>query len=210
MVGFESWESYFYPHPNAGTLRNLPGILDPNELTQFEYTAVAARQRLLAMNPELVAGDFDAEHVRALHRYLFQDVYEWAGEYRTQNISKGMAARDFADVNSGEIDLYLADVYQRATSIDWAHLDHAEFAGAAAVVFALLNQAHPFREGNGRMSKVFMSQLAERSRFRLDYTRVSPEAWNNAAELSRPDRGSYKVVPDMLVPVFRHLALPRD
>lgn len=210
MVGFDSWESYFYPHPHAGTLRNLPGILDPNELTQFEYTAVAARQRLLVMHPELVTGTFDAAHVRALHRYLFQDVYEWAGEYRTHNISKGMAARDFADVNSGEIDLYLADVHQRASSTKWANLDHAEFADVAAVVFALLNQAHPFREGNGRMSKVFMSQLAERSRFCLDYTRASPEAWNNAAELSRPDRGSYDVMPDMLVPVFRHLAVPRD
>lgn len=207
MAGFDSWESYFYP--GSGTLRNIPGILDANELTQFEYTAVAARQRLLSLNPELATGSFDAAHVRALHRYLFQDVYEWAGEYRTQNISKGMAARDFADVNSGEIDLYLADVHQRASSIDWASLDHAEFAVASAVVFALLNQAHPFREGNGRMSKVFMSQLSELSRFRLDYTQVSPEAWNNAAELSRPDRGSYEVVPDMLVPVFRHLALPR-
>jgi cell filamentation protein len=58
---------------------------------------------------------------------------------------------------------------------EWESLDRESFAARAAAVFALLNQAHPFREGNGRMSKVFMEQVAERSRFTLDFTRVTPE-----------------------------------
>ena len=51
---------------------------------------------------------FDAEHLRAIHRYLFQDVFEWAGHYRSMNMSKNMSS--FADVHSGEVDQYLDDV----------------------------------------------------------------------------------------------------
>ncbi len=135
MGAFDSWESYFYPPPHADTLRNLPGILDPRELAQFEYTAVAARQRLLAMDPSLANGLFDAAHVRRLHRYLFQDMYEWAGDCRTQN----MAARDFADVTTGEIDAYLTDVHRVVSATDWRRLGYEAFAERAALVFALLN-----------------------------------------------------------------------
>ncbi|MFD0760412.1 Fic family protein [Arthrobacter ulcerisalmonis] len=45
-------------------------------------------------------------------------------------------------------------------------------------MFAYVNQAHPFREGNGRTSKVFMAHVAEQSPYRFDFARVSPEQWN--------------------------------
>ncbi|WP_199176320.1 Fic family protein [Actinomyces qiguomingii] len=88
-------------------------------------------------------------------------------------------------------------------------LDRDGFARAGAEVFAYLNQAHPFREGNGRTSKVFMKHVAERSRFTLDFSRVSPEVWNQANMLSGPDLGRYEPVPDSLVPIFRVIAQPR-
>ncbi|MFD7046007.1 Fic family protein [Rhodococcus jostii] len=59
-------------------------------------------------------------------------------------------------------------------SADWDNLDREEFAQRVAVVFAYLNQAHPFREGNGRTAKVFMDHVAEQSRFEFDYTRIPP------------------------------------
>jgi cell filamentation protein len=68
-------------------------------------------------------------------------------------------------------------------------------------VFAYLNQAHPFREGNGRTSKVFMEEVAEQSRFTLDFSRVAPDQWNQASMLSRPDLLAYEPVPNSLVPV---------
>lgn len=54
-----------------------------------------------------------------------------------------------------------------------------------------------------------MAHVAERSRFVLDYSRVSPEQWNQASMLSRPDMLAYEPVPDSLVPVFEHIALER-
>lgn len=209
MTGFDAWESYFYPPPDDATMRNVENIRDVAELRVFENGAVAERQRELNADPYLIAHAYDAEHLRAIHRYLFQDVYEWAGEYRTQNMSKGRAMRGFADVAMGEIDRYLADAQRLVQQADWGQLDREQFGSAAATVFAHVNQAHPFREGNGRTSKVFMEHVAQQSGFTLDYARVSPQAWNQASELSGPDLGRYEVVPDSLVPVFRHIAVER-
>jgi len=77
------------------------------------------------------------------------------------------------------------------------------------MVFAYLNQAHPFREGNGRTAKVFIEHVAERSRFTLDYDRVSPAEWNEASKWSGPDLMAYEPQPGDLVKVFRAIAADR-
>lgn len=209
MATFDTWESYFYPPPDDATMRNVQDIRDPQALQVFEYGATALRQKQLYMDPSIVARTYDAAHVRSIHRHLFQDVYEWAGEYRTQNMTKVGRVRGFADVTAGEVDRYLADVHRLVERTDWAHLDRPEFGRAAAEVFAHLNQAHPFREGNGRTSKVFMEHVAQQSRYTLDFGLVDDKQWNMASELSRPDVGSYAVVPASLEPVFEGIAVDR-
>ncbi|QWW19459.1 Fic family protein [Schaalia sp. 19OD2882] len=187
-------------------MRNLEGIRDPLALQAFEYGAVAWRHRQLRSDPSIVERTFDAEHVRAIHQYLFQDVYEWAGQYRSVNMTKSLSS--FADVHTGQIDRYLSDVHCLVGAADWAGLDRDAFARASAEVFSYLNQAHPFREGNGRTSKVFMEHVAELSEFSLDFAQVSPQVWNQASMLSGPDLGRYEPVPDSLVPVFQAIARP--
>src|SRR5690606_39098209 len=166
------------------------------------------RQRELLAGEVAIARTYDAAHVRAIHRHLFQDVYEWAGQYRTVNMAKGVG-RGFADVATGEIDRYLADVQRPVRGTEWSRLEREEFGARAATVFAYLNQAHPFREGNGRTAKVFMEHVAQQSRFTLRYERVPPEMWNQASMLSRPDMFAYEPEPASLVPVFRHIAVER-
>lgn len=210
---FDSWESYFYPETydariGQGVMRNLLGWRDRDALSGYEYRMTGVRQRQLVAQPDLVAHTFDAAHVRAIHRYLFQDVYEWAGQYRTVNMSKGFG-RGFGDVDTGEVDRYLADVRRLVERTPWAGLNRQEFGEQAATVFAYLNQAHPFREGNGRTSKVFMEHVSQLSGYTLDFDRVTPVEWNKASEFSRPDLDSYEPVPDSLVPVFQHLAVER-
>lgn len=99
MTVFDTWESYFYPPPDDKTLRNLVGIRDPQALEQYEYRETRKRGEQLKADPSLIEHTYDADHVRAIHRYLFQDVYEWAGDYRTQNMFKGGRFVPFASVN---------------------------------------------------------------------------------------------------------------
>jgi cell filamentation protein len=190
-------------------MRNLFDERDRAVLRAREYIESGGRWQELKADPTLVDHTFDSAHVRAIHKHLFQDVYEWAGEYRTQNMQKQGTMRSFADVRTGEVDRYLADVHRLVEGTEWGGLDRNEFATAAANVFAHLNQAHPFREGNGRSSKVLMEHLAMRSRFELHFDRVEPAWWNNASEFSRPDLDKYEPVPDSLVPVFKVMAVER-
>ncbi|MCL2091811.1 MAG: Fic family protein [Micrococcales bacterium] len=208
-AGAGAWESYFYPDTydpatQEGTLRNLFEERDARVLKRLEYVETAERQRELLAGEASVEATYDAAHVRAVHRHLFGDVYEWAGQYRTVAITKGTPG-GFAATD--QIDRYLADVHRLACQTAWWALDRDEVAEQAAAVFAYLNHAHPFREGNGRTAKVFMTYLVRQSRFALDFTRVSPQEWNAASRDSGPDLGSYDPVPDSLVPVFARLVV---
>ncbi len=211
MATFDTWESYFYPETinpltGSGTLRNLAEIRDPEMLRKYEYTATASRQRQLVTDPSLVSRTYDADHLQAIHGYLFQDVYKWAGQYRSVDMMKGRS--QFAEV-AGGIDRYLEDVHNLVESTPWQELDHDQFATQSATVFAYLNQGHPFREGNGRTSKVFMNHVAEQSPYKLDFSQVTPDIWNQASMLSGPDLGKYEPMPDPLIPVFRAVSVQR-
>lgn len=209
----ELWSSYFYPETYdaataQGTLRNLLGERDAMVLAGLEYGITSRRQRQLLSGDIAIPRTYDAEHVRAIHRHLLQDLYDWAGEYRTVDIFKG-TPRGFADVQGGEIGRYLGDVQKLVVSTAWAGLGREEFAERAATAFAYLNQVHPFREGNGRTSKVFMAQVAELSNYDFDYSRVSPEGWNEASKWSGPDLFAYPPHPASLVPVFLVMTVDR-
>lgn len=204
---FDTWESYLYPGTN--TLRNRFDERDASVLHAKEYHRASLREYQLRIGAVELPHTYDAEHLRNIHRHLFQDVYDWAGEYRTVNMMKPGAARGFADAGSGEVDRYLSDAARIVQRVDWPSLNRDDFGAAIADVYAHVNQAHPFREGNGRSTKLYLEHVAERSPFQLEYDKVPRDVWNRAAELSRPDLGSYKVVPASVVPVFRHIATER-
>jgi cell filamentation protein len=76
-----------YIDPESGVLKNRLGITDEASLEAAEADFVAERSRELSQTP--LKGRFDLAHLQAMHRHLFGDVYDWAGELRTVDISKG-------------------------------------------------------------------------------------------------------------------------
>lgn len=213
MSPFDTWESYFYPEtfdPATGesTLRNLYQERDAQVLKAREYTQVARRAAEISAGIVQIPQTFDAEHLKAIHRHLFQDVYEWAGEYRTVDITKGMTA--FASANDGSIDRRLSNVQDLVARASWSELEQTVFVENASAVFAELNQAHPFREGNGRSTKVFMELLADTTPFELNWQAVPAPLWNQASEFSGPDLGAWQTHPDELHEVFGHIVAPRQ
>lgn len=217
---YPTWESYFYPETynpltRDGTLVNLLGERDREVLQHYEYVRSAARQTQLELGDPQIARTYDATHLRAIHRHLFQDVYPWAGEFRglgARTLAKQDEAsgrlHEFAELN--QIDRYLGDAHNVIARTDWPTLaDVGSFAAAIAHVFGYLNQAHPFREGNGRTTKVFLQQVAELSPFRIpSYAPVAPSVWNNRSALAGPDLGDYEPQPESMIEVFAVLARP--
>jgi cell filamentation protein len=84
----ESNDPYIYP--GTRVLKNKAGLRDAESLKQHEYERSKIRIGQLHKNP--VPGKFDLAHLQAIHAYIFQDVYEWAGQVRTINIMKGDTA----------------------------------------------------------------------------------------------------------------------
>src|ERR1700733_1283151 len=75
-----------YLYPGTNVLKNLRGLTDPKQLARFE--ARRTHQRIAELIDTPMPRSFDVAHLKVIHRYIFQDVYEWAGQFRTVNISK--------------------------------------------------------------------------------------------------------------------------
>ena len=165
MSRYHRSDSYVYP--DTGVLRNKADIRDQAALDAFEADATAVRMLELLDNP--IQGVFDLKHLCAIHRYLFQDVYDWAGEIRTVDISRG----DSRFANFGLIEGYLdqqlrglaAENFLRGTEPD-------RFVAQLAHYMGEINAAHPFREGNGRVQRLFCAQLADQAGYFIDFGTV--------------------------------------
>lgn len=140
----------------TGVLKNRFRIRDEATLEATEADLVAARSRILALKP--LKGPFDLAHLQAIHRYLFGDVHEWAGKLRTVDISKGN--NSFA--HHAHIATAANAIFQQlANEKHLANLDPDAFSHRAAYYLGELNALHPFREGNGRALRAFLSHLAK-------------------------------------------------
>jgi len=80
------WDSR-YCYPNCNVLINKLGITNADELRVAEREITALQLAVAQIEP--IPGRFDLTHLQAIHRYLFSDIFEWAGEVRWVNISKG-------------------------------------------------------------------------------------------------------------------------
>ena len=85
MAKYEGQDHYL--DAETGVLKNRLGIGDENELTKAEASLVACREFQLFKKP--IRGLFDRDHLKAIHKHLFQDVYEWAGQLRDIDLIKG-------------------------------------------------------------------------------------------------------------------------
>lgn len=165
MSRYDAVDDYVYP--GTTVLRNKAGIQDQTALDAFEADATAVRMLELLEQP--LEGRFDFAHLCAIHRHLFQDVYEWAGEIRTVDISRDTSR--FA--NMALIERYLGGVLGRLPVENWLRgLQPEPFVARLAHYMGEINATHPFREGNGRTQRVFCALLAEQAGYFIDFESV--------------------------------------
>jgi cell filamentation protein len=165
-----------YLDPASGILRNNFGLTNQEALDRAEANSVLVRSTLLQLNP--LSGDFDSEHLKQIHSQLFQDVYDWAGQFRTIPLGKAdYIPSQFIRFTPPElIEAELDEVFlQLAEDHYLAGLQRKEFARKAAALLSEINRIHPFREGNGRTQRHFVRQLAESLGYKLRFDLVSKE-----------------------------------
>ncbi len=168
-----------YVYPGTTVLKNIPGIRNQEILDRFEADRVGQRSLELIERP--LSGLFDIEHLQGIHRYLFQDVYEWAGDFRTVDIAKGNSY--FAHVPY--IESTLKGLFgELSEERHLRGLNQERFASRLAQTLGTLNAVHAFREGNGRAQREFVRELAYKNSYWIDWSKVSREELYQASDAS--------------------------
>ncbi|CDT07742.1 Fic/DOC family protein [Vibrio coralliirubri] len=160
-------------YPDTSIFVNLLGVKTSKEMKEKEGGITFLRTLELLQKPELISQTFDFSHLRAIHKYLFQDIYSWAGKPRSYDVKKGNDLFTPSDC----LMKYESQVFQR--SIDFLQRTEKpskeDAAKQLASCLGIINIYHPFPEGNGRTQRVFISCLAAVFDFSVDWDKV--HAW---------------------------------
>ena len=140
---YESRNS-IYCYKDTNVLINKLNIKDQDKLNKKDSNISAVKMFELRQNKSI--GNFDIKHFISIHKYIFEDLYEFAGLFRTENIAKGNFS--FAEWN------YIEDELNRilkelAEEEYLQNLSKKDLANRLAYYMSELNVLHPFREGNG-------------------------------------------------------------
>lgn len=165
-----------YEYPGTHVLRNKFNIMDENGLSKVER--MMSLSRSIELREQGVTGQFDAEHLKSIHRYLFQDVYEWAGQFRDTYLARGNHAFVQPELIANRLDTLNSYLKRNA----YFHGANAKsLANGLAYVLVNLNNIHPFREGNGRTQRMFVSQLALDAGYELSFGHMTEVQMRNAS-----------------------------
>ncbi|WP_400194236.1 Fic/DOC family protein [Hymenobacter sp. B81] len=173
--------------PEQPLLRNKLGLTDPRELREAEGRNIGAMV-LVVEGIRPVPGDFDAAHLKTIHRALFQNIYEWAGETRAWGQFQGVKAL------SGN-PMFYAPYEQLDTRLDaigsqlrqenlLRGLSREPFVDRLAYYADQYNYVHAFREGNGRVLQAVLAEIGRSAGYEV---RLTP------AQLAGNDYNAYNL-----------------
>lgn len=157
-----------YSDPVTGVLYNKLGLDTAAGLEAAEREITHAALILLDESP--VSASYDLPQLQEIHKRIFGDIYEWAGQIRTVAIAKGAMF-----CLPQHIDSSAAVIFGELRDEDCLRgLRRDAFVGRLAHYLGEVNALHPFREGNGRAQRAFFGQLARDAGFTLAWQHLDP------------------------------------
>ena len=164
-----------YCYEGTDTLINKLNITNDKDLFNAERELVSFRT--YELNEKPLKGNFDFDYLKKIHKYLFQDIYRWAGNIRNCNIAK----QDLFCL-SEYIETFGTDIFNKLKEENYfVYYDNELTIEKLVDLFADINALHPFREGNGRTTREFIRQLALKNGYKLNLKKVMPEEVLNAS-----------------------------
>lgn len=155
-----------------GVLENNLNIDDPIELERVERLMTGFKLANLYLNPGKQS--FDVDHYLGIHKYLFEDIYPFAGQIRSENINKRIpfCLPNFIHEN-------LVNTLKKARIMAERITNEEELMNFITYFYSELDIIHPFREGNGRTEREFLRQYVEKinetisfGTYYLDYNQI--------------------------------------
>jgi len=174
------FERHHYPHHDKKyppVLINKDGVHNFLEQQEIERRRVVERLRQGFPSD---AHERSYTGFKALHRHMFQDVYQWAGQERTYTTGRGAAP--FAPPE--HITPWMEkrfELFRRENRL--IGLGKKDFATRAAEHVNEINAAHPFIEGNGRVQRTWLRMVSENAGYTLRLTSQDKDLWNEASRI---------------------------
>ncbi len=164
-----------YHYQDTEVYINKLGIKDPDILLSIENDLTYQRLSELHLDP--VKGHFGTTHLLKIHKYIFQDLYPFAGKIRKETITKGNTqfcdCRFIAENLSTLFSKLKADKFFAGLGVD-------DFAVRSAAFLGELNMIHPFREGNGRAIREYFRCLALKCGYTIDWSLIDKDEFLDA------------------------------
>ena len=151
-------------------LRNKFGIKDEKKLSQMETLITTAKCKELEVNP--IDGNFGFEHYKAIHKFIFEDLYDWAGKIRTVSISKKGTVFTSPESIEPLADRIFSGLQKENCYIGY---DNDRYIESIVDFYCRTNMLHPFREGNGRTQRVFLTQLIRHSGHDINFSTIDTD-----------------------------------
>lgn len=154
---------------------NLLGAKNLQELHEKEKLLTNIKMQILEEQP--IEGSLDYKHLKDIHKFLFCDIYSWAGKDRYDASITAKFGKDttlftpydkLPKVAENLFTSLKEETYFKGQS-------KTEFAQSTSIFMNGLNILHPFREGNGRVQRIFMQYLANNAGYNLDFKNISSE-----------------------------------
>ncbi len=174
-----------YLDENTGELRNLLDAKSTEALQKLEPQIVFANE--LELEAVGISRTNDFAEVLAIHGQLFKGVYDWAGHIRTVDIKKNSENAAFFLITS-KITLAATYVFDELKKEEYLkNLPRESFVKQLAYFYDQLNYIHPFREGNGRVQRVFWSRVARDAGYEIYWDRIDADENNEASRRAAED-----------------------
>lgn len=157
-------------YPGTSVLINKFNIRDEGKLNEVESVLVSAKYAEWMNAPKCET--FDFVHYKAIHRFLFSDLYDWAGQVRTVNISK----KGTSFIDAEHIEEQAALIFGRLKACRYfCGLPHDKFVEKIVDFYCATNILHPFREGNGRTQRAFLTQLIRNAGYDINFSEMDTD-----------------------------------
>ncbi len=168
-----------YCYPDSNVLKNKLNIRDNMLLKTAEKEITLIKQMELLKKP--INGNFSKAHLMNIHKFIFEDIYPFAGKIRREQISKA----DTMFYSPNLIDRELDKVFSKIKEEDMLkETDEEKVFENLAYVMAELNIIQPFREGNGRSTREFIRLMAKRMGYGLNWGNADKEELLEASIMS--------------------------
>lgn len=171
-----------YCYPDSDVLKNKLNIRNKDELKAAEEEFTAVKQLVLLQDP--VKGYFTKTHLLRIHRFLFEDVYPFAGQIRREQISKGDTMFYPPDTIDRELNRVFAAIHENKLLKEKKASEQIQ---NLSWTMAELNIIHPFREGNGRSIRELIRCMARVYGIHLNWGNTDRDTLIDAAIASVDD-----------------------